>query len=704
MATLQKIRSKGPLVAVVIGFALLAFILGDFLSRGVSMFGDSEFEIVNIENESISYQEYLAKVDQLTEIEKIRTRQATLNESAREKIRRQVWELIIRENIMQKRYNDLGIGVSSDEFYDMVGGKNVDPVIRQSFTNPQTGQYDPSAVINFIQNIDQDKSGQSKILWLYMENELLKNRQYVKYNTLVSKGLNVTKAEVETKYKERNYIVDFDYVIDRYDKITDSLVDVSESEIEKYYSKNKNSFNQLTSRDIAYITFDVKSSADDENAVKTWINRIYEEFKTVEDSKAFVNQNSDNSFDEKHYKKGEFKNVDLDTFLFSATVGDTYAPYLEDKIYKTAKLTEIVTMADSVKARHILIYPDGELVKTKERAKEIADSLKTELDNGADFADLVSKHSADEGTKADSGSIGWIQEGQMVKPFSDACFFGNIGELQIIESKFGYHIVDVLAKGEEFKKVQVAIIDRKIEPSKATSQRIYSEASRFAGENNTSKKFNAAIEKNGYTLKSSPGMTPTQKFIAGLDSPRELVRWAYKAEKNEISNVFEFGDRFVVAELLEIREKGIAPIKIVKKEIIRLIRIDKKAEKIIKELEPNMSDASLESIAQKLSSKIAKATNVSFSAYQIASIGYEPVLISNAINLEKDKISKLIKGNSGVYVIKVTSITSPISSDKINYTIEKARLKQSLQARANYQIFEALKESANIKDNRAKFF
>ena len=285
----------------------------------------------------------------------------------------------------------------------------------------------------------------------------------------------------------------------------------------------------------------------------------------------------------------------------------------------------------------------------------------------------------------------------MVKPFEKACFDGKIGEIQKVNSQFGIHIIQVEEKGVASKKVLVSYIEREILPSSTTYQNIFGNASKFAGENNTNDLYLAAITEQGLTKRIAANLKETDKNIAGLESARELVRWAYGAEKNDISPVLELGNRFVVAVLTDAREKGTATMEQAKDQIQTIVVQNKKAD----ELKAKLAGSSLEDISKKNELQILEADNINFHSFSIQGSGIEPVVIGIASSLEKGAISKPIKGNNGVYVVKVNDIKMLEATNAEN---EKRTISNDFTTRVDYQAYEAIKKSLNIVDKRAKFF
>ncbi|MEN8121345.1 MAG: SurA N-terminal domain-containing protein [Bacteroidota bacterium] len=709
MATLENIRKRGPLVAIIIGFALLAFILGDLLNSGSNLFGGDRSSIAQIDDVKVDYREYEQKVLEATELYKQQYGLRSVDDRQREEIKRQVWEELVDGIILGAQFEEIGLTISSDELFDLVQGKNIDPMVMQipAFQNQQTGMFDPSLVVYFLKNMDKDKTGQSKASWLALENKIHQKRLNNKYLNLVLKGMYVTKNQSETSFKERNYMVDFNYVAKKYSEVSDSSITISDSDLKNYYKNHKDDFEQDASRDIAYITFDIIPSEKDSTYTLDWINKSVTDFKTVEDNKQFVNFNSDVPFNDQHFKKDELENMELDSFLFSAEINDIYGPYYEEGAYKLAKLTEVKNMPDSIKAKHILIQPDGKIILDINQAKKIADSLKNEIINGADFAELVKNFSADQTTLEKAGELGWFNETEQAAPFAILPYkeleSENNNDFKVIETNYGVHLIAKTDQGESFKKVQAAILERKVVPSSETYQMIYAEASRFAGENRKYKKFEESVDQSGFVKKVAPGLTKNETFVSGLQSPREMIRWAFNAERGEVSQVFEFGSRYVVAALTTIREEGTAPLEQVQEEIRIYVSKEKKAEHLISEMS-KLSSGDLNSMASKLNATVEEARNVSFSSFQIPGLGFEPSVIAEAVNNEKSKIVGPIKGENGVFLIEVSIITPAMDLANVDLKPEIERLSGDLRNRAIYQVINALKESTEIVDDRSKFY
>ncbi|MBL4560001.1 MAG: SurA N-terminal domain-containing protein [Labilibaculum sp.] len=707
MATLQKIRNRGVFIGIIIGGALLAFIAGDALKSGGSLLANSRNEMAEIAGESINIRDFQNRFNHSLEVNKLMSGQNSIPSEQTERLREQVWQQMVQEFVMSREYDELGISISSEELFDMVQGRNIDPTIRQLFQN-ENGLVDKDQVVAQLKQLIAAPNGTpQKAYWLNIEEAIVTQRNLVKYNTLIQKGLYMPNVLVKDMAVKGSKKVDFNYIVKSYNLISDSTVTVSESEIRDYYNKHEDLFKQTESRKIDYVSFDVEPSTEDYKATEKWVADLKEDFTEESNNIQFVELNGDSNFNAYYFKKGELTNQEVNAFAFSANKGDVFGPYFENEMYKMAKVNEVKMLPDSVKARHILIRPiNGDF----NGAEAKADSLKALLAKGKTFAKLAKDNSSDQGSAVNGGDLGWFTQGKMVQPFNDAAFSSKKNEVKVVLTQFGAHVIQVINMSKAVKKLQLAIIDRKVEASQKTIQAAYAKARTFAGTNLDEESFSKAITAENLSRRTA-NLKRATKLIPGLENSRDLVRAAYNTEdmesvllNNDNSAVFEFGNKFVVAILSDIKEEGIASIQDKVSEIKRAVRKNKKAELIIAEMTKNSDGAqSLLSVAQKENLEVKNATGISFQSFQIPGAGIEPKVISTATILEKGKISSPVKGNQGVYMLVITNENSDEVSD-ITVQAFKTRLEQGYQYRTNYQAFQALKDNANVIDKRYKFY
>ena len=684
---------------MIIGMAIFAFVLQDLLSGGQTAFNRSRFEFAEINGNSVQYEEYSTRVEKLAEYYRLRMGQTSLDEQTMESIREQTWQDMVREYVTLDEYQELGISVSTDELMDMVQGRNPHPVISSLFSDPQTGILNRTFLVQFIRTMNEDPSGAQKTIWLYLEKEILKDRTFSKYNNLISKGLYVTDIEAENNSRENGKKLDISYILQRFTSIPDSAISYSDNDLQKYYKNNEKEYRQEASRDIEYVVFEVLPSDEDDRNAKEWIDRMKSEFVSTEDAVSLVSMESDQPFNDLNYTNGNLPEL-INDFMFTSEPGAVYGPYEEESSYRLARLVEINYLPDSLRARHILLQPD----QTTDPAVllSLADSLHEVLSNGGSWDLLASRYGTD-GTATQGGDLGWFQEGMMVKSFSDSCFYDKSGEVMQIQTQFGIHLAQVTERSRNVKKVKVAYLSRNIEPSSETYRTVYSSAVKFAGLNNDYAKFDAAASNQNLSRRYASDLTESQKTITGLENPRALIRWAFEADLHDVtSEIFEFGNKYVVATVSGIREKGIAPLEQVRAEIELEVKKEKKAEKIIEQFQTAMVSAeNIEDLSIETGLATQQASNISFTSVSLPGAGIEPKVLAAAAVLPADQLSQPVTGNIGVYVLTVTNIIEPEDSDLASI---RTRMTAQRGSQANFEAFTALREAADIKDNRAKFF
>jgi len=701
MAILEKLRVKaGLLVAIIIFLSLLAFVLSDFLDSSGSLFTRSKYEIAEVFGKSVPYTEYDSKVKELEDIQKLQSGQV-LNEEANDQIRSVTWDNMIQDMLLEKQYDKLGLDVSKEELSNMILGDHPHPAIAQLFTDPRTGVLNRQALNQFVRNINSEDFSNSdeKKVYDYIVNEIYRQRKNLKYMNLIRKGFYATDFDINKQQQEATQSVDLNFIVERFNTISDSTITVSASDLKAYYKQHINSFKQKESRDIRYVYFEVTPSKNDFKAAQNKINDVQADFEKADDIASFVSMESDIPFDEKNYSLKELP----DTLkpLFNAAVGTSFGPYFADNSYRISRVAAIHFLPDSVKARHILLRANQ---NNAQGMFKLADSLATLIRKGANFGELAMKYSADQSAQT-GGDLGWFKEGDMVKSISDSCFKARKGEVKVVTSQYGIHVVQVIDQANPSKKVQIGTLVKNVVASEQTDHDYYVKANEFAGLNNTYDKFIKAIDAEKLTanMQLALNIDPMQKRINDMDQARNLVLWAYKAEEKDISTVLKIGNKYVVAALEKARKEGPAPLADIKTTIENKVRQQKKGESLVAKIESKKA-SSIEGLAKDLNLNVEPVSGLRFNSPALGTAGVEPNVIAAAVTLPKNTVSKPIIGENGVYVLNVSNVTAPTPVDKQTILLARNYLERSYAAKANYFAFEALKELAHIRDNRREFF
>ncbi|MEO8146669.1 MAG: peptidylprolyl isomerase [Bacteroidia bacterium] len=711
MAIIGSIRNRmGVLIVVFVGFALLAFILGDFLTTNRSFLGGgNDNSLAVISGEKINPQEFDGKVKEMEDLIKIQQNVENLTNDQQDQARNQAWQQMLSDKIYGKQIEKLGLTITDEEVNDMVFGKFLHPSIsgEKSFINPATGKFDPIRVTQYLKQIENPTTpeiAKAKTQWVNFEDGIRKERLLSKYNDLIQKGIYVTTAEAKADYENKGTNYNIKFVNLNYNTISDSSVTVDESDLKNYYESHKWEFKQPeNSAAINFVTFDVLPSADDRSTTYKYISELVEPFKTTNNDSNFININSDVKFNDTYVTKGSFSPM-LDSLAFSSPVGTVIGPFEEGSSVKIAKVLGLKSLPDSVRARHILITPEqGQDPKI---AKAKADSIMEVLKKGGDWMMLAQQFSKDPGSASKGGVYEWFPENQMVKPFNDFCFQNKPNEIGVVETNFGYHIIQVLTHSPGSKlKVKLGVIERKIEPGNATFEAVYQKANQFSGKNSsasTAETFDKAAKEAGLTSRPADNIKEIDKQIGGIgNNCREIVKWVYGAKPGEVSRAFRVDYKFVVALVKNITAAGYKPMEDVKDQLTASAKREKKAQTLIEKANAALANKTIDAVAAKLAVPAAPAQGINFGATYLPGLGVEPAVIGNIVTLKQGELSKAIKGQQGVFVIAAETVTKP--AEMKDFTANKQNMMAQNQNRY-YEAFNALKEKAQVKDNRGRFY
>lgn len=714
MATIGKIRKHSGLLIGIIGVALALFVLSDFMTSSGGR--RSAEPLAEVFGEKVNYQDFSVMVEERKAQYMMQYGQEIqFTASDNFQISNEVFDKMVENLILQEEYDKLGLAVSDAELGELFTGKFVHPLIRQLFTNPETGIFDPNQVAMYVESIEE-RSPEEQQNWHMYEKMIIEERTKNKYTTLVNKGYYLPKAFIERDNIEKNKKFVTTYTGLRYASISDSTITVTEEEMKKYYEEHK--FDFVLDEPIAavdFVIFDVKPSVTDHKYAKEKVDTIYSRFTKTSDADiaGFINTNADIDFTwDSSYLRREVLPVKADT-LFGAKLGTFVEPYLENNIYFMHKLLDRKMIPDSLKASHILIAyqgaqnADSNVVRTKEQAKQMADSLLLTV-RGKDsvfFSQAAIAHSNDPSVQQNAGYFDWFQEGMMVPEFNKACVDGAIGSYAVVETIFGYHVIKVIDKTKPVNKVKIATIQRTVEPSNTTSDSIYNLANVFAAESQTQEAFEKNIIDKGYTKRVADKVKTTEFTLPGIAEGREVVRWAYNedTEINSVSPVFSLDTetKYVIAVLKSRSEKGQASFESVKAIVEPLAKREKKAQMLMDKMNAALNGVtSVDALAKKLSVD-TDTFDVTFATYSLPGFGPESEVVGNITASSKGKLSKVIKGETGVFVFTVLDVVEAAPAD---HKVILSQKMQFFQSKANYELFKALKNKAELEDNRILYF
>lgn len=684
----------GKIVAVVIGLSLVAFVISEVVQSGSSFFKGDNSTIGEVFGQKIPYVEFTETVEQNGNQFKQQSGQNSLSPQITAYIQENTWNQMLSKAMIEHESEKVGLQVTGEESQAMITGNNPSPEIVRAFTNPQTGEFDRA---NLKATIDRLKvipsTDPQRKQWERFITELVQNKLAEKYMTALSNGLYVNSLEAKDDYEAKNKLANFKYAVLNYQTIQDSKVTLTDADYSSYYEEHKNEFkNQQETRSIEYVAFNGAPSKADSAVVKTQVEKLKGEFAASTNDSLFVQINSENKQPFAYKKKGELGNG-LDSVMFNASPGFVYGPYLQNGYYALAKLVDSRVGPDSVTAKHILLGSADGLKK--------ADSLKTLIQGGKSFADMAKTYSLDQQSAVKGGDLGTFARGAMVPDFEEAAFNAKPGEYKIVTSQYGVHLIYIVAQKGSSRVVKVAVVDKPLNASSETQSAAYTKAQNFLISTNDGD-FTAEAKKAGVEVKTADDVTGVSASLPGVESARELVRWAFNADKDAVyDQVYTSGDQYIVAKLTAIKPQGVLALDLVKKQIEPMVRNEVKAKMLTDKFSSALNGAStIEQVAQKAGTTVIPTQNIVFANPVIPGIGAEYKLIGTVFGSQINKLSKPVTGQQGVYVFVVNSFVNPAAL--ANTVTQKQQLAQALAQRSQGQALEALKNKGNVKDYRAR--
>lgn len=698
MAILGKIRQRSFILIVIIALALFSFVLADVIQSGG--FNQTSRNVGSINGTDVSFEEFNLKV---SNVEKSGQDITTIQAMNR------VWDQEVNLALLNDELEKLGIRISESHLVEALkGDQNVGSNPR--FAN-ELGQFD---VNKYREYFKSSSNPQEKEYIESLEKNANITAKYQIYTSLIKGGHFVTKNDAKFKYELENNKVTFDFVAVPFSSINDSDVKVSESEIMDYMKKNAKKYKADETREIEYVVIGDTPTDKDKSDVKnklnallsskvefnkeTGINDTLPGFKNTSNDIEFVNTNSDFPYDSTYIAKSDLPSEFAEQ-LFNLPQGEVFGPYEFGNFLALSKSMGRKAGAKA-KASHILISYEGTPIKTKEirnkeQAKVKAEELFAKIKaNKEEFLMLAFTESEDEGSAQKGGDLGFFGPNDMVKPFNDYVFNNPVGSIGLVESEFGFHIINIVDKQDA---VRLATIAQKIDASEETTEGAYTQAMKFELLANEKPFADAA---NEFKLSIAPPVKAKglDEAMGELGNQRQIIRWAFD-KSTDLDDVKRFEIPkvgHVIAKLKKINEEGLLPIADAKIQVEPILKNQKKAELI----KAKMKGSSLDAIAKGNNVSVQNALLVSIDNPSIPNVGFEPSVVGTAISLEKNKLSSTIVGNTAVYVIKTAEVQKALPTE--DYTAQLTGLK-SQSSNAVNRIFVALKDQAKIKDNRIDF-
>lgn len=701
MAILSKIRQRSILLVLIIALALFSFVLADVIKSGG--FSGGSNDIGSINGTKFEYQEFMNKVANVEKQQQGISGTQAINS---------VWEQEVRKALLSEQYDKIGLLLGKEQLMAVI--KN-DPQLSQSpqFLNA-AGKFDDKKFAEYINSLQSAPDQTQWNQWKAYEVQIEDFAKEQMYNTLIKSSVYTTKAEGKLKYERDTDKVDFDYVALAFSTVSDDQVKVTDEEIIAYMKKYPKKYKSDNTRSVEFVLVENKPSPADEVAMKSKIdgfvngktemvngvNQVIPSFASATNLADYVNKYSEIKFDSSYVAKKDI-NPQFAEQLYNLPTGQVFGPYTDNGYSKLSRIAGRKSGA-TAKVSHILIAYKGanqaapSVKLTKEEAKAKADGLLAQVNaNPSSMAMLAMMNSDDQGSKQNGGVYDNVAPKQMVKPFDDFLFGNPVGKTGVVETDFGFHVMKVDGKNDA---VLLATVALKVQPSEQTEDANYNKALKVEADA-MSNGLEKAAKKAGLTIAPAVSVKAYDENVASLGIQRQIVTWSFNQDTN-INDVKRFDIAnlgFAIVKLKSKNDNGLLPLDQAKQSVEPLIKNEKKAAILKKK----MTGTTLEAVSKTTGSSISPAVGASASSPVIPNLGYEPKVVGAALGLTSGKTSKVIEGNSGIFMVRTKTITkAPAVKD---YKTQIDQLNQQTKGSASYRVVQALKDKADIEDNRGRF-
>ncbi|MGI4873735.1 MAG: SurA N-terminal domain-containing protein [Janthinobacterium lividum] len=707
MALINTIREKSGVAVGAVAVGMLLFIVGGDLIGGKNRLFNRNTNVVGVVNgQKIELPEFTASLEKEKQ-NFANERGQQPNEQDTNYLRDKVWNQLLFKYAYQPEIDKLGLSVSDAELVDMVQGDNISPAIKQSFTDPKTGQFDKTRVIEYLRKLPQ-QSPEAQAAYYNFEDALRNvERPIGKYNALLNNSVYVTTAEVKAFDVAQNSKASFHYLFVPYTSVSDSTVKPTDDQLRDYLERHRGKYKVEDGRSIEYIVVPETASAQDSADLRKSMAELNEKFRTSTNDSVFVRANSEQPYSNAYVTAAQLP-APL-TKQMPLAVGQVVGPAVDNGTLKLYKVTG-EKPRPMVRASHILFKSDAKMTPAaQDSVKKKAEDVLTKLKGGADFAELAKKYSQDTGSGAKGGDLDFFDRKTMVPEFGKAAFEApGLGLLPtLVKTSYGYHIIKVTGKKTE-DTYQVAAVAKNIQPSQATTDAAYNTAEQLAADATSLDAFRQLPTKNKTLQKQEA------KFVArdattlnNLPNSREIVRWAFGVGpegETKVGDVrkFDIGDQHIIAALTDTRSKGTATIESMRPELTAAVRNELKAKVIMAKLQGKTGNFNDLAKVAGPGAVTQMAESVTLAQSSIPNVGFEPDAVGRAFALKQGQKSAPIQGEQGVLVVEAAGITPNTTPGDVKAI--RQQLTQQRQQRQSSQVFQAIKAHANVEDNRSKFF
>jgi len=701
-SVLQKIQNQTGCLLLVIGIAMLAFVLTDLVSSGSSIFSSNDNSVGEISNEPVSYDEYNQTYEALKAQLIQNNPGIAFDENMSKQYQQQAWNMIIESRLVEPEYEKLALTVSLAELEDLTIGDNTHPQIQQSFRNPETNQFDKQRLIRFLKE-DINSNPEALQNWNSFQQQFTASLIAQKYSQLITSSVYTTNLEAANYGRDNNQTKNATVVSLPYSQYEDSTLSVSDSEILSYMKAHSSKFERDASRDIEYIRLNVIPSQEDSMDMIFQAKEIAQKFVETKDDSAFVSiMNSETPFNKTFQRRGSFL-ASVENEIFSANIGEVVGPAQENGIYSVYKVTGIGTdSVSSIRGSHILINVAGtDTAQAEKSARELISQIKA----GATTFEAEANKKNYDASRGNGGDLGWVTKDSRAYPSKliNRLFRSPKGQYFVVRSNKGVHIGKTTSQISR-KTVQVAVVDQKIFPSTKTDGEYYKMAGDFLTKANGDKSFEEVAEELGLTKRVANDIKESSLAIPGVSNPNSIAKWLFDDASNEgdISSIIDIDGNYYVARITNIKAKGLADINEERSEVENILLDQKKSEKLYARMNEALKKSSnADELANELEISPVSIPAASFNNSSIPYIGRDLIISGTIFGLPVGGKSDIIKGERAVALVYLNNDNQYEATDAEDLKVQITdQVKQEMQQKSR----KTLIENGEVIDLRYRFY
>jgi len=711
MAVIGKIRQHSGWIVLLIGLAIAGFILQDAFLGDTPGRRIPQFAVVN--GEEISIQRFDNRVQQVVVQFQAQQDGIPLSPESFHMVREQVWRTMIGEILLARSAERLGITVTTREMNDMFYGQFIHHHVLTSFADPATGTFNRQQVMMFINNFNQMPL-ETQRQFRDLEVAIREDRLRTKYYSIIAAAHFVPTFFVNYMHERTNLSAAVTVAALNFADIPDSDITLTEADFRRYFNNNRSLFwRPQTTRAVDFVVFDVIPTEEDIAAISQHAHQLFDEFRVEADLPSFINAVSTQRFDSVFLGRDAFM-APWNDLLFNSPRGTFFAPEIRHNHYEMAKLLDVAYRPDSLRASHILIPFRGSAAAqaqnlTRTDAEALADSLRRELLRDRTlFAQLALEYSAD-GSAEVGGDLGWFFDGQMVRPFNEAVVNGRVGDITVVETMFGFHVIHITGRSTPVRKAMAAFVFVPIEPSDATNRAVYAEASRVFARSRDLASLEETARELGLHIRRADFVTEMDNALPGLPNARHIVRWAYDRRTrvgNVAQEIFEFENRYVIAALRQISNEGYPTVAEIQElpEVQFAVRNERKAEILLERMNSALSTNRSMAALEAIDASIENTDVVTFAGYNVGTRGFEPELIGAIFGTSENRLTQPIRGRTGVFVAQPSNFTvaEPLEAEDVE--LVRGQMQLMFERGMVERLRQAKERNARIVENRAFYF